>query len=131
TRQSQVAMPRLSVRFVRLALVYFVLGTAVGALLLVQKAWTIHPALWYLRPVHAEVLLVGFMIQLAFGVAHWILPRPPAPQPEAPVLAVLAALNAGIWLVGAGELLQVGVLVPAGRLAELVAAVTFGVHILP
>lgn len=54
---------------------YLVLGFTLGLLLLVNKGVPIHPALWRLLPAHAEFLLLGWTLQLALGVAYWILPR--------------------------------------------------------
>jgi cbb3-type cytochrome oxidase subunit 1 len=61
--------------FVRTALVYLALGFLIGAILLAHPgiafgAWVIR-----LLPLHTEFLLIGWMVQLALGVAFWILPR--------------------------------------------------------
>ena len=33
------------------------------------------PALWRLLPAHIELLLLGWTLNLALGMAYWILPR--------------------------------------------------------
>ena len=68
-------MPRLSVLFVRAALVYLAIGLTVGMLLLWNKGMPISPYIWLLLPSHIEFLLIGWIVQLALGVAFWILPR--------------------------------------------------------
>ena len=67
-------MPRLSVWFVRASLIYLLLGFTFGGLLLANKGLMISPAIWMLLPAHIEFNLMGWLIQLAMGVAFWILP---------------------------------------------------------
>ena len=68
-------MPRLSVWFIRTALVHLLIGFTLGALLLVQKGTLWFPWIWRFLPVHIDLVLLGWMGQLAMGVAYWILPR--------------------------------------------------------
>ncbi len=68
-------MPRLSVWFIRMALVHLLIGFTLGALLLVQKGALWFPWIWRFLPVHIDLVLLGWMGQLAMGVAFWILPR--------------------------------------------------------
>jgi hypothetical protein len=49
-----------------------------------------------------EFLLLGWMVQLAMGVAFWILPRFGSGAPrgyELLIWSAFAALNLGIWMV--------------------------------
>lgn len=125
-------MPKRSVFLIRIALVYMVLGFSLGALLLVQKAVLLHPGLWAFRSLHVEFLLFGFMVQLAFGVALWILPRAPAPQSDVPIWWSGILLNLGIWLAGVGgEALRYGALALLGRMAETGALAIFAHQIWP
>ena len=90
-------MPRLSVWFIRLALAYLATGFTFGALLLANKGLAFAPLLWRLRPTHIELLLVGWMVQLAMGVAFWILPRFQASRGDVrPAWPGLALINLGI-----------------------------------
>lgn len=119
-------MPRVSAWFVRASLCHLVGGFAIGALLLAAKGFPPGFDPWALRPVHIEMLLVGWMIQLVMGVAVWIFPRfvlHRAPRRSA-VTAWLAfaLLNAGVLLVSLGGLL-------AGRLTEIGAAASFAAHL--
>jgi hypothetical protein len=126
-------MPRLSVWFIRSSLIYLALGFTFGALMLCNKAIPLHPLLWRLLPAHIEFLFLGWTMQLALGVAFWILPRFRASRgPMWPAWLAFVLLNLGIWLVGIGPLLSTTTLFPfLGRLAEAGAAVAFAVHAWP
>jgi len=121
-------MPRLSSWFVRAALSYLAVGFTLGALLLAEKASSFYPMLWDILPVHIELLLVGWLVQLALGVAFWILPRfskgPPRGN-EAVVWLSFVLLNLGIAFVVAGTLLAVPGLLLAGRVAETGGVLAF------
>ncbi len=69
-------MPRLSCWFIRAALIHLGIGVAIGGLILSAKGF---PATlgwsWALLLTHMQLLIGGWMIQLALGVAYWILPR--------------------------------------------------------
>ena len=109
----------------RTAVVYLAAGAVVGGLLLTAKALAICPGLWRLRPVHSEWLAVGWMAQLAMGVAYWIFPRRGSPPREGWMRAAYALLNAGLVLMTAGTLAEWNALVIAGRVAEVGAALAF------
>src|SRR5690348_14632645 len=66
------SVPRVSMWLVRAALVYLLLGFTLGAVMLAGKALG-HSA-WIAGwiPIHVELVLVGWMLQLAMGVALWI-----------------------------------------------------------
>lgn len=92
-------MPRLSQLMIRAALLWLMVGFTAGAALLANKAVAILPWLWTLRLSHVHMLLFGWMVQLAFGVAFWILPRLDAAGDrgdERPAWLCYAALNAGV-----------------------------------
>ena len=115
-------MPKFSVWASRLSLLYFLAGFTIGALLLINKAAPIYPAIWSWLPVHIEFLLMGWIVQLVFAVGYWIFPRfKVEPKRGNPALAwaSLVLLNAGVvsvsesgfggqaaWLLG-GRVLQV------------------------
>ncbi len=93
-------MPRLSVLLVRSALLYLALGLTLGMLLLWNKGIPLHPLVWRLLPAHMEFLLMGWTVELAMGVAFWILPRWQTQRGDVrPVWAAFVLLNLGIWLV--------------------------------
>lgn len=125
-------MPRLSVWSVRLALIYLLLGFTLGTLLLINKGLPFASWVWKLLPIHIAFLIFGFIIQLAMGVAFWILPRFPGGRrgPAMPGWTAILMLNLGIWVVSyqawfglAGPVLLVG------RMLEGLAGLLFVVYI--
>ena len=128
-------MPRLSVLMIRTALAYLATGFLVGALLLIQRAVPLGNWLHRLLPLHIEYLLLGCMVQLALGVAFWILPRFRSGAErgqEAPAWVAFALLNLGIQAVAiggaAGAPSSMGLV---GRCAEGLAAGAFALHAWP
>ena len=125
-------MPRLSRFMIRSAFAYLLLGITVGALLLSRKGVPWQPALWAWLPAHIEFLLIGWVLQLAMGVAFWILPRFwQKPQRPKKVLAEIAfaLLNLGIWLVVAGTTFRAGKwILFLGRSVEVMAVLCFVGH---
>lgn len=128
-------MPRLSVWAIRASMLYLAAGFTLGGLMLFNKGVPLHPALWSLLPAHVEFLLFGWTLQLALGVAFWILPRfaqEPKRGNESLVWIALGLLNAGVWLVGLGPLLRLSAsLTLIGRLAQVGAAAAFALHAWP
>lgn len=119
-------MPRLSVWFVRASLVHFLLGLFFGALILAQKGISFYPPVWNLFPLHVEFLLTGWLVQLAMGVAFWIIPRFSNGSPRGPVGLVwlsFALLNAGI-LITALQFWHPNALF-IGRVTEVCATILF------
>jgi hypothetical protein len=101
-------MPALSRLALRAALLHLAAGVAIGALLLINKALPFWPWLWRLRAAHIHMLLLGWTVQFAFGVAYWILPRLTAAGDRGREgLAWMACfvLNLGVGLTVAGTLL--------------------------
>lgn len=127
-------MPGPSVAMIRAAMVWLAIGSTIGGLMLAHKGVPFAPELWALRDAHIHAMLVGWMLQLAIGVAYWILPRLDARGDRGdarPVWLCWAALNIGAAI----ELL--GSLTPsrwADALAGglyLVAATAFVLHAWP
>jgi hypothetical protein len=125
-------MPRISVWLVRCALLHLMGGFTLGALLLMSKGEAWMPVLMPLRPLHVEMLLVGWMVQLAFGVGSWILPYGRGVDNDWRLYAALGCINAGVALMGCSILWpDVTWLPPLARSAEIGAAGLFGWHIWP
>jgi hypothetical protein len=120
-------MPRVSAWTVRFSLVYLGIGFSLGGLLLSNKGLAYLPVIWILLPVHVEILMVGWVIQFALGVANWILPRFRGGIRGNAKLAwlALALLNTGILLSTAGTLLIFKAAVLAGHALEGVGAGLF------
>jgi heme/copper-type cytochrome/quinol oxidase subunit 1 len=68
-------MPPLSRYFVRSSLVCLAIGFTIGGLNLASKGGAVDPRIWDWLPEHVVLLLFGWLVQLALGVAYWILPR--------------------------------------------------------
>jgi hypothetical protein len=121
-------MPRLSVYFVRASLIYMLLGFTIGGLMLANKGVIISPMIWSLLPLHMEFAFVGWIIQLAMGVAFWILPRfskgPPRGDERLSWLALLL-VNAGIILVTLDVAPDPQGFALAGRIFEIFGLLTF------
>lgn len=126
-------MPRLSVWMIRTALLHLLAGFTIGALLLANKGILIHPLLWRLLPIHIELLLLGWTLQLALGVAFWILPRFQNERPRTGLAwAAYLLLNTGIGLVAGGVVWTAWpLLLFWGRLIEVAAVTTFAIHAWP
>ena len=128
-------MPPPTIWLVRAALVHLLVGTALGALLLVTKADLGMPP-WVARtwPLHGEMMLLGWVVQMAMGVAYWILPKHtqrPVRGVAAPVVMAALLINAGVAGAGLGQLVGRASLVVAGRLAELAAVLLFASNAWP
>ena len=109
-----------------MALSWLAVAALVGAGILARTVLGF-PGLARLIPAHAEMMLVGWMMQLGFGVAWWILPGRARRDPNAitlPLAVTSLGLNGGIVLLASGFGL-------AGRLSETVAVVAFAGQLLP
>ncbi len=119
-------MPRVSVWLIRAALLNLGAGFTLGALLLANKGVEFAPAVWRWLPVHFELLLIGWFVQLVMGVAYWIFPRfgmtRAARGREWLAWAAFGCLNVGVLLVCLGALDASAGLTVAGRLFETAAA---------
>ena len=128
-------MPRLSVWFVRTALVYLAIGFALGAIMLAAPGLRLGVPTARLLPAHIEFLLTGWMIQLALGVAFWILPRfrvGPERGREEIAWVSYALLNIGVVTAAAGAVIGLPPVVPSiGHAAQGLAAGAFALHAWP
>lgn len=127
-------MPPLSALAIRMALLHLASGLTIGFLMLANKGAPFSPALWRLLPAHVELLLMGWTVQLALAVAHWLIPRFRGGKFGRLWLARLAfiLLNGGVLLVALAPLLM---LPPAislvGRLLEAGAVLAFAIYLWP
>ncbi len=125
-------MPRLSRWFIRAALLHLALGVTLGGLILFHKGIPLFPFSWRYLPVHIELLLFGWIVQLVMGVAFWIFPRFLRSRGnETPAWLAFGLLNLGVFLAAASPLLRVPWAIGLGRLTELAAVVAFAAHIWP
>lgn len=68
-------MPKLSVYFIRAALLHLGIGFSIAALLLANKGIPFYVEIWRLIIPHVQILIFGWMLQLAMGVSFYALPR--------------------------------------------------------
>jgi hypothetical protein len=119
-------MARISVLFVRASLLHFAVGATVGAWGLAAKSGFWPPFPWSIRSLHVEVMLIGWVCQLAVGVALWILPFSGGVSEDRRFWAAWLLLNGAIALVVLGRGGAVLVLWFAGRACELCAGGLLG-----
>ncbi len=118
---------------IRASLLYMLAGFTLGALMLGAKGFAPGSAWLRLRALHVDLLLLGWVVQLAMGVAYWILPRirgrrgRPWAAWSAFWLLNLALAIAGLELAAGLD----GGPGPWVRAVELLAALAFGVHAWP
>jgi heme/copper-type cytochrome/quinol oxidase subunit 1 len=127
-------MPADATRFLRCALLQLAAGSTFGVLALTFKVVPEEPLFWRLMPAHRELLLFGWLLQAAFGVACWILPRYLDPRRRPPDTARLAVwlLNGGILLAGIGPLLSLPTVVRfSGKAMEFLGCSAFLLHAWP
>lgn len=125
-------MPRVSVWYLRAALLYLGVGFTIGAVMLARPGLQLPVEILLLRPLHAEMLLIGWMVQLAMGVAYWILPRfgtGPGRGKEWSAWGAVAVLNFGVLAAGLGQSFELSGMALLGRAAEMLAAMTLGFHL--
>lgn len=99
-------MPTLTRWYLKSALVWLAAAGIVGAAVTLSPLLRLPPVLTALRPVYVHLLMVGWVTQLIFGVAHWMFPKPVAAWAErGQRLGWLTwlALNAGLVLRLAAE----------------------------
>jgi len=126
---------------IRTALLWLAIGYSLGGLVLLTKGLSLWPWLWALRTGHIHILLVGWTVQLACGVAFWILPRLDARGSrgdERLVWGCYVALNGGVVcgalhdpLVALAAWSGWWALLPLMGLLYVVAAVLFALHAWP
>lgn len=85
-----------------MSLLALLLGMTIGAMILGAKGVGAAGAVMLLLPAHTELVLVGWMLQLAMGVAQWILPRFGARGPargDRAAWVAFGAINLGVLCV--------------------------------
>ena len=75
-------MPTLTRWYLKSALVWLAAAGIVGAAAALSPLLRLPPVLTALRPVYVHVLMVGWVTQLIFGIAHWMFPKPAAARAE-------------------------------------------------
>lgn len=123
----------------RIALIYMVIGFTIGALMLADKGFVLLPRIVILLPVHYEFLLMGWILNMVFGVAYWMFPRFTPKETgmrsrgfERFAWIALVLLNVGILTYAATILFS---LPPSwklvGRSLELIGIAAFAINAVP
>ncbi len=127
-------MPRISVWMVRAALLHLGVGFLFGGLLLFNKGVPFEGTVWRLLFVHVDMLIFGWMMQLAMGVAAWIVPRfSVEPRYGRVRLAWLAfgLLNTGVLVAAGAYWFGNSTLNLIGHVCLLLAGLSFAIFIFP
>ena len=128
-------MPLLTRVTLRCSLGYFIAGTGLGSLLLLNKGWHFLSKPWVWLQLHMEWVLIGWMVQFVLAVAYWMFPRaglpPIRPRPEL-ATASFVLLNLGIGFTSLGFVWQwkTAAVLP-GHFLECSAILLFAIHIWP
>lgn len=123
-----------SVWAIRLALIQLVAAFVAGGWLLAARGVPALPRPDWLLPVHLELALLGWTLQLAMGVAYWMLPKFKSGPPRGaigPALGALAVFNLGVLLMLASSISGVAALQLLGRTGELAGVGLFAANALP
>jgi hypothetical protein len=97
-------MPPIARTFVKASFIYFVAAFLLGALMMLDRWLSISRWLRVVYVSQLHLLMVGWLTQLAVGVAYWILPRFLKEQDPRPrgsdklAWGVLVCLNTGLLL---------------------------------
>lgn len=62
--------------FIKTAVIYLLLGTALGGFMLANKGWFRMEIRHEFITVHNHLISVGFIMMMIMGVAYWMFPRP-------------------------------------------------------
>jgi hypothetical protein len=126
-------MPAPSRWLIRCSLLYLIAGFTIGAFMLIARTTPYYSWIWVFLPVHIEILIFGWIIQLTMGVAYWILPRflESGSRGKSNFAWIMfICLNTGILSVIIGSVSQIYFLFRLlGRALEIIAVILFiGLH---
>jgi hypothetical protein len=124
-------MPFLSVMFIVAAIVQFALGALLGAIVMIGRALGYYPAVSWLLPLHIEFMLIGWAVQLAMGVAYWVLPRHrsgPERGDDRVTMLAFGLVNAGVLLAGLAGVAAFSRWAPLGHGLEILGGLAFGAN---
>ncbi len=99
-------MPTLSRWFIKIGMLYLVIGLMMGAALLAQPVMGWSASLHVLRPVYLHFLFIGWVTQVIMGVGYWMFPKYSKEKPRGKEWVgwmVLISLNVGMVLRAIGE----------------------------
>lgn len=76
-------MPDTTIFSLRAALVWFVVGITLGAVMMIDMAVALPGVSMDILHAHIHVMLFGWLVQIIFAVAYWMLPRFGRERPRA------------------------------------------------
>ena len=132
-------MPPIARSFVKASFVYFIVAFLLGALMMLDQWLGFSRWLRVVYVSQLHLLVVGWITQLAIGVAYWMFPRLRREQSAQPrgsdalAWAVLICLNVGLLLrflfepfyrMGGGS--SLAILLALSGILQAVAAIAFG-----
>jgi hypothetical protein len=97
-------MPPIARTYIKISFLYFVVAFMLGALMMLDRWLSFSRWLRVVYVSQLHLLMVGWITQLALGVAYWIFPRFLKEQDPRPrgsdrlAWFVFASLNAGLLL---------------------------------
>lgn len=100
-------MPPVSRLAIRVALIYLLVGTGLGAWRLAAMGADL-PSPGWIGELHRQLVLSGWLAQTALGTAYGILPRGSAESPRGSIRlawAALGLLNTGLLIIASGLVL--------------------------
>lgn len=121
-------MPKPSIWMIRLSLVYLFIAVLIGGLILSHKTIDIHPIIWGLLPMHFELAIWGWMVQLVMGTAYWMFPKKLEGERRGPMLpawAMALLLNSGIVALAFSGLMESPQLPVIGRTMITISSIIF------
>ena len=124
-------MPRLARWYIRTAILYLLVGTVLGSILLWNKGAPLTGA-WQLLAPHIALMTWGWLLLLTMGVAYWILPRWGRERQRVRLVAIAyLCVNAAIWVIALAPWLSADWLNAAGGLLQAAACILFAIHAWP
>jgi hypothetical protein len=69
-------MPQISRWYIRTSLLYFVASLLIGIPLSLRASLSLPPVFGTMAPAYFHLFLVGWIMQLIFGVIFWLFPKP-------------------------------------------------------
>jgi hypothetical protein len=134
-------MPRLTRYFIKTALVYLIAALVIGLLLALRVSIDLPPELLALSPVYFHLFMVGWVMQLIFGMLFWMLPKYSREKPrghEQLAWAAYLLINVGLIVRVIGEPLNAvrsdlgaGWLLALSALLQLIGGWAFIVAVWP
>lgn len=131
-------MPSLTRWFIKTALVYLVLSLLTGVFAAADPVLQLPYPLAGLMPLYFQLLSVGWITQLIFGIAYWMFPIASREEPRGSSLlgwVAYISLNTGLVISGVTQVANVLDALPTlpwatelAYLLHLVAAIAFVVN---